>query len=63
MCMYMCALSVLTVWECQLEKYSQPKFELCFIWREFLGFQARETASQVSLREVLRGGEGKSQVI
>ena len=35
----------------------------CFIQREFLGLQAREAASQVTLREVLQGSEGGSQVI
>ena len=41
---------------CQLTKYSQPtSWELCFIRQEFLGLQAREAASQVTLREVLQG--------
>ena len=31
-------------------------------WK-FLGLPARETASQVTLRELLRGGKGRSQVI
>ena len=48
---------------CQLKKYSQPKsWELHFIWLEFLGFQAQEKASQVTLRELLQGGEGRIQV-
>ena len=54
-------LIVLRVWECQLKKYSQPKLELCFIWWEFLGFQARETASQATLRDVLWGGGGEER--
>ena len=34
--------------------------ELCFIRREFLGLQAQEAASQVTLRELLQGGESGS---
>ena len=30
--------------------------------RNFLGLHAQETASQVTLRELLQGGEGRSQV-
>ena len=41
---------------CQLKKYAQPKsWELCFIHQIFLGLQAQEAASQVTLRELLRG--------
>ena len=37
----------------------QPKsWELCFIRQEFLGLQAWEAASQVTLRELLQGGKG-----
>ena len=44
---------------CLLKKYSQHRsWELCFIRWEFLGLQAREAASRVTLRELLRGGEG-----
>ena len=32
------------------------------MWLEFLGFQAQEKASQVTLRELLQGGEGRIQV-
>ena len=59
-----------TIWamqpleNCQLKKYSQPKsWELCFIWWKCLGLQAWETATQVTLRELLRVDEGRSQVI
>ena len=46
-----------------LKKDAQPKsWELCFIQWEFLGLQAQETPSQVTLRELLPGGEGRSQV-
>ena len=39
------------------KKKSQPKSgELCFLWWEFLGLQAQETASQVTLSELLQGG-------
>ena len=31
---------------------------MCFIWWEILGLQGQETASQVTLRELLQGGEG-----
>ena len=42
---------------------SQPRgWELCFIWWEFLGLQAQETASQVALKELLQGGGGRSQI-
>ena len=38
------------------KNYSQPKSsELCFIWWEYLGLQALMAASQVTLRELLRG--------
>ena len=61
-----------------LKKYSQPKSwvqacseppekplktELCFNPWEFLQLQALKTASQVTLRELLWGGKGRSQVI
>ena len=50
--------------QCQLKKISKPKsWELCFIWWEFLGLQAQEMAYQVTLRELLQGGEERSQVI
>ena len=39
------------------------KVEFCFIWQEFLGLQAWEAASQVTLRELLRGREERSLVI
>ena len=46
------------------KKNVQPKSrELCFIWWKFLGLQAREAASQVTLRELLQGGKVGSQVI
>ena len=48
------------------KKYLQPKsWELCFIWWEFLGLQAQETASQITLRELLQGrvGGASSQFI
>ena len=52
-------------YECYpLKKYSQPKsWELCFIQWEFLGLQARKGASQVTLKELLWGGDGGSQVM
>ena len=41
------------------KKYTQPKsWEFCFIPWEFLGLQAQGAASQVTLRELLRGDEG-----
>ena len=47
---------------CWLKKYSQLKsWELCFIRWEFLGLQAQETTSQVTLKnrsEEVRGGTG-----
>ena len=44
---------------CGLKNYSQSKsWELCFIRWEFLGLQAQETASQVTLRELLQEGKG-----
>ena len=47
---------------CGLKKYSQPKsWEFCFIWWEFLGLQAWETASQATLREKLWGGGGEER--
>ena len=40
-----------------LKKQSQPKSrDLRLIRWEFLGLQAQETASQVTLREVVQGG-------
>jgi len=46
------------------KKISQPKlWDLCFIQREFLGLQAREAVSQVTLRELLQGSEQESQDI
>ena len=45
---------------CELKKYSQPQSgELYFFRWELLGLQAREAASQVTWRELLRGGEGR----
>ena len=51
--------------QCWLKKYSQPKnWGLCFTWWEFLGLQAWETASQITVIELLPGGElGRSQII
>lgn len=37
--------------------YSQPYWELCFSLKEFLGLQSQEAASQVTLIELLWGGE------
>ena len=34
-----------------------------FNWWEFLGLQAQEAASKVTLGELLQGGEESSQVI
>ena len=49
---------------CRLKKYMQPKcWELCFIWQNFLGLQARETVSQATMRELFRGGEERNQII
>ena len=52
---------------CWLKKYLQPKsWDLCFIQWKFGGLQAWETASQVTLRELLWGGRagcGRNQVI
>ena len=49
---------------CRLKKYSHNlKVESCFIWWECLGLQAQRTASQVTLKELFRGGRGRSQVI
>ena len=42
---------------------SSKSWELCFIWWEVLEFQAWETASQVTLRELLWGEVGRSQII
>ena len=38
------------------------KVELRFIWQEFLGLQAWEAASKVTLRELLRGGKGGARI-
>ena len=46
-----------------LKEYMQLKFELWFIWWEFLGLKVQETASQVNLRELHWEGRGRSQVI
>ena len=47
-----------------LKKYSQPKsWEWYFIHWEFWGLQAGQAASQVTLRELLQGREGRNQVI
>ena len=49
---------------CRLKKYMQSKnWGLLFIRKEVSGLQARETASQVALRELFQGGKGRSQVI
>ena len=49
---------------CWLKKYSEPKsWGLYFIQQEFLGLQASDTPSQVTLREILWGGEVGSQII
>ena len=56
-----CKIHVFYGWwpRCWLKKEPQPKSSaLCFIRWEFLGLQARETASQVTLRESLWGGGG-----
>ena len=45
---------------CQLKKIVTTEK---FIWWESLGLQAQETASQVTLGELLRGGEGRSQAV
>ena len=53
-------------WElclCWLKKYPQLKADSYYVWWEFFGLQARETASQVTLRELLWGGKRRSQVI
>ena len=43
--------------------FDNPKVKLRLIRREFLGRQAQEAASQVTLRDLLlRGGEGKTWV-
>ena len=48
---------------CWLKK-SQPKiWELCFIQWDFVGHLAWETVSQETLRSLLWGGRGRSQVI
>ena len=39
------------------------KIELYFVRKKFLGLQALDTASQVTLKELLQGGGGRSQVI
>ena len=45
---------------CWLKTQSQPKiWELCFIKWKFLGLQAWERASQVTLRELLWRGRGR----
>ena len=47
--------------------YSLPKnwewWELCFIQWEILGLQAQKIAYQLTLRELLQGGEGRNKVI
>jgi len=49
---------------CKVTKYSQPKsWELSFIQQKYLGLQAQERVSQVTLRELLWGGEGRNQVV
>ena len=46
-----------------LKNYSQPEsWELHFSWQEFLELQAQKAAFQVTLRELLWRGEGRSQV-
>lgn len=41
--------------------YSQPKsLELCLILQEVLGRQAQKAVCQVTLRELLQGGDGGS---
>ena len=43
--------------------FDNPKVKLRLIRREFLGRQAQEAASQVTLRDLLlRGGKGKTWV-
>ena len=42
--------------------FDNLKAELCVIRREVLGHQAQEAASQVALRDLLRGVEGKTWV-
>ena len=39
------------------------KVELYFVWQKFLGLHALETASQVTLKELLQGGVGRSHII
>ena len=58
-----CLMEPLAVQRCRLQHRSQPEsWELRFIWWECVGLQARETASQVTLRKLLPGGKGRSQV-
>ena len=45
-----------------LKNIHNLKVELCFIRWELTGLQAQETPSQVTLRDLLPGGEGRSQV-
>ena len=50
---------IIMKWPLSTKKYPQPKsWELCFIPWEFLGLQAQEAASQVTLRELLWGSNG-----
>ena len=44
-----------------LKNNHNPKAESCSVWWEFLGLQAQETVSQVTLRELLRRDKGKSE--
>ena len=45
------------------EHATKKCWELYFIYWTFLGLQAWETVSQVTLRKLLPGGEKRSQVI
>jgi len=46
-----------------LKNIHNLKVELCFILWEFLGLQAWDTVSQVTLIKLLPGNEERSQVI
>ena len=43
--------------KCASPLSSGPTWELCFIWQKFFKTEVWEAASQVTLRELLQGGE------
>ena len=51
------------LWYVNVDWKNTPKsWELCFIGQKFLGLQAWEAASQVTLRKLLRGSEERARL-